>query len=67
MKLTPRPVCSDCGYVASTIKDHDEVWTITKEGYWLCDDCYQSSWDNDKPEMNELCDCADSNCTICGS
>jgi hypothetical protein len=27
----------------------------------------QSSGDNDKQEMNELCDCADSNCTICGS
>ena len=47
MKLTVRPKCIDCGHEAVVDGDGGEVWTITKEGDWLCEACYQDSWDND--------------------
>ena len=54
-KLTTKPVCAQCGYVED---GQNKSWTITVEGKWQCDDCWQL--EHLKPEMN-----CDYDCTHC--
>jgi hypothetical protein len=52
-KITPRPVCCDCGHEATTDGDGAEIWTITKDGWWLCNDCWMDSFNNDVNPLDE--------------
>ena len=51
--MTPRPICINCNHEAVIDGDGGEIWTINPEGYWICDDCEQASW-NDEGRQNEL-------------
>ena len=52
------PKCIDCNK-----DDEHGLWTITNEGWWLCNECWLDSYDNDNPEMT----CAGSHCDDCVS
>ena len=50
------PKCIDCQ------KDSKHgLWTITEEGWWLCNECWLDSYNNDSPEMG----CAGNDCNNC--
>ena len=51
-KLTPRPFCTTCGKLAGTEGNSDEIWTITKDGNWICNDCYLKTLPVVKAEIN---------------
>jgi hypothetical protein len=40
MKLTPMPVCDDCGYVCDTNPAFHEMWTTKPSGAWQCIPCW---------------------------